>query len=118
MFNLYERSGGHYMDVGASEKIAKGFIKVKSDSLPVSYTKDGLLFSNGDHLKADVIVFATGFVKNQRLVVADILGREVADELEDYWGLNEEGEIKGAFKPSGRKSEFAVEGKHANDDDI
>ncbi|KAL9079810.1 MAG: hypothetical protein Q9157_001319 [Trypethelium eluteriae] len=101
MFNLYERSGGHYMDVGASEKIARGFIKVKSDSLPVSYTKDGLLFSDGDHLKADVIVFATGFVKNQRLVVAEILGQEVADQLEDYWGLNEEGEIKGAFRPSG-----------------
>ena len=78
-------------------------IKMKSDSLPVAYTEDGLLFSNGDHLKADVIVFATGFVGNLRLVVADIFGPEVGSQVEDFWGLDDEGEIRGAFKPSGRK---------------
>ncbi|KAI9659393.1 MAG: hypothetical protein M1821_001651 [Bathelium mastoideum] len=101
MRNLYMRSGGHYMDVGASAKIAEGLIKVKSDATPVSYTEDGLLFSNGTHLKADVIVFATGFVGNLRLAVADIFGSDIANHLDDFWGLDEEGELRGAFKPSG-----------------
>jgi hypothetical protein len=77
---------------------------MKSDSLPVSWTENGLLCSDGSHLKADVVVFATGFVCDLKLVVAELFGSEVAIQLEDFWGLDEEGEIKGAFKPTGRKS--------------
>lgn len=101
--NILVKLGGHYMDVGASAKIAKGLIKVKSDALPVKYVKDGLIFSNGTHLKADVIVFATGFVGNMRRQVEQMFGTKVGDRVGDFWGLDEEGELKGAFKPGGRK---------------
>ncbi|OAP55015.1 hypothetical protein AYL99_10715 [Fonsecaea erecta] len=99
--HLNERQGGHYVDVGASAKIAKGLIKIKSDALPVCYTQDGLKFSDGSELHADVIVYATGFVGNIRQTVYETLGAEVADQVEDFWGLNHEGELLGAFKPSG-----------------
>lgn len=69
----------------------------------MAYTEDGLEFSDGSHLKADVIVFATGFAGNMRDVVREIFGSEVADVVEDFWGLNSEGELRGAFKPSGRE---------------
>jgi len=82
--------------------VAKGLIKVKSDALPRRYVKDGLEFSHGTHLKADVIVFATGFEGNMRYLVQDIFGDEVAELMGDYWGLDREGELKGAFKPCGR----------------
>ncbi|KKA21554.1 Flavin-containing monooxygenase [Rasamsonia emersonii CBS 393.64] len=101
VYQLHEKFGGHYMDVGTSRKIADGLIKIKSDALPVAYTEDGLEFSDGSHLKADVIVFATGFAGNMRDVVREIFGSEVADVVEDFWGLNSEGELRGAFKPSG-----------------
>jgi flavin-dependent dehydrogenase len=78
-------------------------IKMKSDALPVGYTEDGLQFSDGSTLKADVIVFATGFTGNLRDIVRDVFGADVADKVEDYWGLNSEGELRGAYKPSGRK---------------
>jgi len=99
---LYARGGGHYIDVGGSDMVAKGLIKVKSDALPRRYVKDGLEFSHGTHLKADVIVFATGFEGNMRYLVQDIFGDEVAELMGDYWGLDREGELKGAFKPCGR----------------
>ncbi|KAK1765600.1 hypothetical protein QBC33DRAFT_579352 [Phialemonium atrogriseum] len=102
IYQLFERFGGHYMDVGASAKIAKGLIKIKSDALPTSYTEDGLLFDDGTELKADAIVHATGFVGNLRDVVRDIFGDEVSARVEDFWGLDSEGEIKGAFKASGQ----------------
>jgi hypothetical protein len=51
-----------------------------------------------------LIVFATGFSGNIRQTVADTLGEDIADQVEDFWGLNKEGELLGAFKPSG--SEF------------
>ncbi|KAL1970059.1 hypothetical protein VTN77DRAFT_6464 [Rasamsonia byssochlamydoides] len=100
-YQLHDKFGGHYMDVGTSRKIVDGVIKIKSDALPVAYTEEGLLFSDGSHLKADVIVFATGFAGNMRDVVREIFGADVADGVEDFWGLNSEGELKGAFKPSG-----------------
>ncbi|KAH9207921.1 hypothetical protein DL95DRAFT_428905 [Leptodontidium sp. 2 PMI_412] len=100
-YNLFIRFGGHYMDVGASAKIAKGLIKVKSDSLPVRYLEDGLECSNGDHIKADVIVFATGFVGNLKILASEMFGSDVASQIDDFFGLDEEGELKGAFKPMG-----------------
>jgi hypothetical protein len=117
---LFERFGGHYMDVGASAKIADGLvspmlsrvsatltdseqIKMKSDALISRYDKDGLIFEDGTKVEADVIVFATGFVANMRNSVRDFFGEEVASRVEDFWGLDSEGEIKGAFRPSGRK---------------
>jgi hypothetical protein len=75
---------------------------MKSNSLPVSWSEDGLVCSNGDKIRADVVVFATGFIGNLRLLVAELFGHEIAGQLEDLWGLDE-GELKGAFKPCGRK---------------
>lgn len=50
-----------------------------------------------------MIVFATGFSGNLRQVVADTFGSSIADQLEDFWGMDTEGETNGAFKPSGRE---------------
>lgn len=78
-------------------------IKMKSDAGIARYDKDGLVFDDGTKVEADVIVYATGFVGNMRNSVRDMLGEEVAGQVEDFWGLNEEGELKGAYKPSGRE---------------
>jgi len=53
-------------------------------------------------MKADVIVFATGFVGNMKRGVENMFGQEVANKLEDFWGVDDEGELKGAFKPNQR----------------
>ncbi|KAK5327269.1 hypothetical protein LTR93_002653 [Exophiala xenobiotica] len=101
IYQVFDRFGGHYMDVGASAKISKGLIKVKSDALPLQYTGDGIKFTDGTELKADLIVFATGFVGSMKVAIHDLLGSDVAERIDDFWGVNEEGEIRGAFKPSG-----------------
>ncbi|EEP75592.1 predicted protein [Uncinocarpus reesii 1704] len=100
-YHVSERNGGHYMDVGGSAKISKGLIKMKSDAVITEYTENGLLFSDGSELKADVIVFTTGFVGTIRDDVAKYLGQDVASQVEEYWGLDQEGEIRGAYKPTG-----------------
>jgi hypothetical protein len=123
---LYERVGGHHMDVGASAKVASGEvsrptclmvrgcetsnkvtfhqIKVKSDALVSGYTPTGLAFEDGSSLDADVIIFATGYVDNPRDQVANIIGAETEAKLEDMWSCDKEGEIRGLWKPIGRKS--------------
>jgi cation diffusion facilitator CzcD-associated flavoprotein CzcO len=95
--HLYNRMDGHYMDVGTSAKIAKGLIKIQT-STPVGYTEKGILFDDGTELEADVIVFATGFEGNMKYLVRDIFGEDIAEQMGDFWGLDEEGEIKGAWK--------------------
>jgi len=75
---------------------------MQSSSLPVRYLENGLECADGTQLPADLIVVATGFVGNLRLVVSNMFGPEAAGQLEDYWGMDDEGELKGAFKQSGR----------------
>ena len=66
------------------------------------YTSNGLAYSDGTELPADLIVFSTGFTGDLREGIAPIVGQEIAKQLEDYWYLDQEGELLGAFKPSGR----------------
>ncbi|QGI77016.1 hypothetical protein CEK25_003745 [Fusarium fujikuroi] len=94
------RLGGHYIDVGTSAKIGKNLIKVKSDAHAVRYTESGLIFSDGVEIKADIIVIATGFVGNLRQHAKMIFGPVVARRAGDCFGLNTEGEVLGAFKPT------------------
>lgn len=40
---------------------------------------------------------------NVRTIAGAIVGPEIEAQLEDYWGLDSEGEIRGAFKYTGRE---------------
>lgn len=79
---------------------------MKSNALPTHFTPTGLGFSDGTEIPADVIVFCTGFVGNMRTSVAKIFGQAIADNVDDFWGLDDEAELKGAFKGTGRKLFF------------
>jgi cation diffusion facilitator CzcD-associated flavoprotein CzcO len=57
----FSRGGGYYIDVGASQLIADGKIKVKQGQEISSVKENGLLFADGTELVADEIVFATGY---------------------------------------------------------
>jgi cation diffusion facilitator CzcD-associated flavoprotein CzcO len=72
----------------------------------VSYTETGLRFEDGEEIEADVIIFATGFEGNMRFLVEKLFGAEIAEQMGDFWGLDGEGEVKGAFKGCGRKFQF------------
>lgn len=95
--------GGFYIDVGAGKLIADGKIKIKSDSTPVAYNEEGLVFEDNSVLPADVVVLATGFLGNLKEHVARLLGKEVAERAGDCFGVDEEGELHGVFKPTGRE---------------
>ncbi|GME33657.1 Aromatic-ring hydroxylase-like protein [Neofusicoccum parvum] len=95
---LYERMGGHYYDVGASEKIVDGSVRVKQGAI-AAFTETGLRFEDGSEVEADVVVYATGFVGNVRHAAAEIVGEEVGARLEDFWGVDREGEVRGVCKP-------------------
>jgi len=102
--NLYVRFGGHYVDIGCSARIAKGEIKVKTQVVK-TLTETGLLFEDGSEVGADLIVLGTGFDHDFRNDAARIVGREVAEQMDSYWGVDGEGEVRGLAKFAGRKSD-------------
>jgi hypothetical protein len=81
---------------------------MKSDAAAISYTREGLRFSDGIEVKADVIVFATGFAGNLKQDVQQIFGEKVADRAGDCFGVDSDGEVLGAFKPLRRKQSVAI----------
>ncbi|KAK3697808.1 hypothetical protein LTR37_017273 [Vermiconidia calcicola] len=102
--NLYVRFGGHYVDIGASARIAKGEIKVKSEPVK-GLTEHGLLFEDGKEVGADLIVLCTGFDHDFRNDAVRLVGRDAADQMDDFWGVDKEGELRGHAKPAGHSPE-------------
>ncbi|KAL2674474.1 hypothetical protein IWX47DRAFT_880145 [Phyllosticta citricarpa] len=97
------RGGGYYIDVGASQLVADGKIKVvRSEGGIASFSPTGLVLADGHdtHLPADVVVLATGY-DNMKTSVAKALGEEHAARCADVWDLDAEGEIRTMWRPSG-----------------
>ncbi|CAB3731947.1 NAD(P)/FAD-dependent oxidoreductase [Paraburkholderia rhynchosiae] len=109
LFMKYLRRGsGYYIDVGASELVADGKIKLKSGVDVVELKEHSVLLSDGSELEADVIVYATGY-GSMNGWAADLISREVADKVGKVWGLGSnttkdpgpwEGEQRNMWKPT------------------
>lgn len=100
--HLYIRFGGHYVNTGASDRIIDGKIKVKN-AVVKGLKTEGLLFDDGTMVAADLIVLATGFNHDFRRDAAQILGSTVADQMDDYWRPDAEGELRGYARFAGRE---------------
>ncbi|OJA14210.1 hypothetical protein AZE42_11318, partial [Rhizopogon vesiculosus] len=94
------KAGGYYLDVGASQLIIDGKIKLKSDGPIKCFTPTGLLFEDGSTLDADVILFATGYA-NARTSYRELLPESLHDKVRPIWGLDAEGELNGAWREVG-----------------
>ena len=96
----FQRGGGYYIDVGASQLIIDGKIKVKQGQEITEVKPHGLLFTDGTLLEADEIVFATGY-QNMRGTARKIFGDEIADQLNAVWGFDNEGELRTMWRKTG-----------------
>ncbi|WP_410582137.1 flavin-containing monooxygenase [Amycolatopsis sp. lyj-108] len=108
LFLKYLRRGsGYYIDVGASELVADGKIKLAHGQVD-RLTRDAVMLSDGTELKADLVVYATGY-GSMNGWVADLVGQETADLVGKCWGLGSattkdpgpwEGEQRNMWKPT------------------
>ena len=76
----FQRGGGYYIDVGASQLIIDGKIKIKQGQEIEEVKPHGLLFKDSAELPADEIIFATGY-ENMRGTARKIFGKEVAERV-------------------------------------
>jgi hypothetical protein len=58
---IFRRGAGYYINVGASELIIRGDIKLRSRVEIEAINERGLQLSDGSELAADVIIYATGY---------------------------------------------------------
>ncbi len=102
------RASGYYIDVGASQLIIDGKIKLRSRVGIDQITETGVRLSDGSELPADLIVYATGY-GSMNGWVADLISQEVADTVGKCWGLGSdtakdpgpwEGEQRNMWKPT------------------
>ncbi|KAG2097524.1 uncharacterized protein F5147DRAFT_583538 [Suillus discolor] len=113
LLSLYlERGGGYYVDTGASKSIIDGDIKIKNGSAIESFTENGLRFSDGTELQADMIVFATGY-GDPRDSMREVCGDEVASKITRVWGLDEEGQTAGVWRYCGHDGLWFANGDFA-----
>jgi putative flavoprotein involved in K+ transport len=94
------RGGGYYIDVGCASLIADGKIGIRQGVEIERFTADGVVFTDGSSLPADVVVLATGY-RNMRESARALLGNSVADRCEPVWGLDAEGELRTMWRQSG-----------------
>lgn len=108
LFCKYLRRGsGYYIDVGASELIANGDIKLKTGQTEC-ITETGVMLADGTEIPADVIVLATGY-SSMNGWAAQLINQGVADKVGKVWGMGSdttkdpgpwEGELRNMWKPT------------------
>ena len=108
LFMKYLRRGsGYYIDVGASQLIIDGEVKLVKGQVD-HFEEDAVVLADGTRLEADLVVMATGF-GSMNGWAADLISQEVADKVGKVWGLGSdttkdpgpwEGEQRNMWKPT------------------
>src|SRR5699024_10687671 len=109
LFMLYlRRASGYYIDVGASQLIIDGKIKLASGSEIERLTANSSVLEDGREIPADAIIYATGY-GSMNGFAADLISQEVADKVGKCWGIGSdtakypgpwEGEQRNMWKPT------------------
>jgi len=108
LHSIYLRRGaGYYIDVGASQLVIDGRIKLKHGTI-ARLSENAVIFSDGKELQADLVVCATGY-GSMNGWAAKLISKEVADKVGKCWGLGSDtkydpgpwvGELRNMWKPT------------------
>ncbi|MBP0496149.1 flavin-containing monooxygenase [Pararoseomonas indoligenes] len=102
------RGSGYYIDVGASDLIIGGDIKLRSRVRVSRIVPEGVALDDGTVLPADLIVYATGFEPMESWI-AGLVSEEAARRVGHVWGLGSgtrrdpgpwSGELRNMWKPT------------------
>ena len=107
------RYGGYYLDAGCSQLIIDGEIGLLQYEEIERFVETGALLKTGSDLPADLIVLATGFVR-QEVVMATILGEQMTEKVGPVWGFGPDGEMSNMWKRTAQEGLWFVGGSFAN----
>lgn len=95
-FKYLTRGGGYYFNVGCSNLIVEGAIKLKQFEDIEGFTADGARMTDGSTIGADLIVLSTGY-KPQEYLVRKLFGDGIADRVGPVWGFGDGLELRNMY---------------------
>jgi putative flavoprotein involved in K+ transport len=107
------RYGGYYLDAGCSQLIIDGEVGLLQFDQIERFVESGALLKDGSVKRVDLIILATGFV-SQEVVVAKLLGDDVAKKVGPVWGFGADGEMSNMWKRTAQEGLWFVGGSFAN----
>jgi putative flavoprotein involved in K+ transport len=112
-FKYLERGGGYYFNVGCSDLIVNGQVRVIQYRDIDQFIASGVKLSNGEILDADLLVAATGY-KGQHHLVTRLFGQGVAARCGPIWGFDEENqELRNMWMRTGQPGLWFIAGSLA-----
>jgi putative flavoprotein involved in K+ transport len=106
------RGGGYYFNVGCSELIISGAIKLLQFADIDTFTAGGALLRDGSTVPAELLVLATGY-KNQQETVRRYLGDAIADKIGPVWGFDDGGELGNMWRRTAQQGLWFTAGSLA-----
>lgn len=95
-FKYLTRGGGYYFNVGCSNLIVEGKIKLRQFDDIEGFVADGARMKDGSTIAADLIVLSTGY-KPQECLVRKLFGDAVADRVGPIWGFGDGFELRNMY---------------------
>ena len=95
-FKYHTRGGGYYFNVGASDLIASGAIRLVQYADIDGFVGAGAKLRDGSVVTADLIVLATGY-KSQETLVRKLYGDDVMARVGPIWGFGDGVELRNMF---------------------
>jgi putative flavoprotein involved in K+ transport len=108
MMRALRTASGYYIDVGCSQLIIDGAVKIASGAGVTALSETGAILSDGRDLPADVIIACTGY-QTMSAVLTDLISPEAAAQAGPCWGLGSgipgdpgpwQGELRNMWKPT------------------
>lgn len=101
--------GGYYIDVGCSQMIIDGRVKITHTRDQDQFVAEGLKLRDGTVIPFDLVVMATGF-NNMQENNRRILGDDIADKLGKIWGFDEHYTMRNMWKKTAQENLWIMGG--------
>jgi len=95
-FKYLTRGGGYYFNVGCSDLLVDGKIRLLQFADIDRFTANGARLRTAETVAADLIVLATGY-KGQEYLVRKLFGEGVAERVGAIWGFGDGQELRNMF---------------------
>jgi putative flavoprotein involved in K+ transport len=106
---LFRDAAGYYLNVGCSEAIVEGKVKVLDYEQIERFVAEGALLRDGSVMPLDVVVLATGFHDLSNDIEA-LFGPAVAKKLGRCVGVAEDGEYRTMSRPTAQAHLWLING--------
>jgi putative flavoprotein involved in K+ transport len=111
-FKYLTRGGGYYFNVGCSDLVAGGAIRLIQFSDIDGFAADGVRMKDGEPIGADLMVLATGYQPQEHLV-RKLFGEEVANRVGPIWGFGDGQELRNMYTRTGQPGLWFIAGSLA-----